>query len=76
MVPGLCTPFMGPSLVYMMIYVWSREFPDAPINIYGVVTLKVTLTLALSTLANRIEIESTFFLFLFLHRVSIFHWQH
>ncbi|KAI4384712.1 hypothetical protein MLD38_002830 [Melastoma candidum] len=39
-VPFLWTPFMGPSLVFMLIYVWSREFPNARINIYGVVSLK------------------------------------
>ncbi|KAK1576360.1 hypothetical protein Q3G72_013239 [Acer saccharum] len=35
-VPLLWTPFMGSSLVYMILYVWSREFPNARINIYGV----------------------------------------
>ena len=42
MVPLLWTPFMGSSLVYMILYVWSREFPYVPINIYGV-SLKVHL---------------------------------
>ncbi|XP_054811232.1 derlin-1.1-like [Prosopis cineraria] len=31
---------MGIPLVFMITYVWSREFPDARINIYGVVSLK------------------------------------
>ncbi|KAK0596735.1 hypothetical protein LWI29_018529 [Acer saccharum] len=35
-VPLLWTPFMGSSLVYMILYVWSREFSNVPINIYGV----------------------------------------
>ncbi|KAL5810800.1 hypothetical protein ACOSQ3_027539 [Xanthoceras sorbifolium] len=39
-VPLLWTPFMGASLVYMILYVWGREFPNARINIYGVVSLK------------------------------------
>ncbi|KAK4256447.1 hypothetical protein QN277_009308 [Acacia crassicarpa] len=39
-VPFGWTPFMGGPLVYMIVYVWSREFPDARINIYGVVSLK------------------------------------
>ncbi|OVA04667.1 Derlin [Macleaya cordata] len=39
-IPMLWTPFMGVSLVFMLVYVWSREFPNARINIYGVVTLK------------------------------------
>ncbi|GLT72222.1 hypothetical protein SLA2020_441760, partial [Shorea laevis] len=39
-VPYLSSPFMGGSLVFMMIYVWSREFPNARINFYGLVSLK------------------------------------
>ncbi|KAM3270361.1 derlin-1 [Capsicum chacoense] len=34
------SPFLGISLVFMLLYVWSREFPSANINIYGLVTLK------------------------------------
>ncbi|KAK0595212.1 hypothetical protein LWI29_004523 [Acer saccharum] len=40
MVPLLWTPFMGSSLVFMILYVWGREYPNARINIYGVVSLK------------------------------------
>lgn len=32
---------MAGSLVFMIVYVWSREFPNARISIYGLVTLKV-----------------------------------
>ncbi|XP_052879382.1 derlin-1.1-like [Gossypium arboreum] len=39
-IPFLWTPFMAGSLVFMIVYVWSREFPNAQISIYGVVTLK------------------------------------
>ncbi|KAL9321625.1 hypothetical protein ACSQ67_009678 [Phaseolus vulgaris] len=39
-VPYFRYPFMGVSLVFMIVYVWSREFPNARINIYGVVSLK------------------------------------
>ncbi|KAK4837501.1 hypothetical protein QYF36_005986 [Acer negundo] len=39
-IPLLWTPFMGSSLVFMILYVWGREFPNARINIYGVVSLK------------------------------------
>ncbi|OMO98210.1 hypothetical protein COLO4_14061 [Corchorus olitorius] len=39
-VPFLWTPFMAGSLVFMIVYVWSREFPNAKISIYGLVTLK------------------------------------
>lgn len=40
-IPMLWTPFLGVSLVFMLLYVWSREFPTAQISIYGLVTLKV-----------------------------------
>ncbi|XP_012076839.1 derlin-1 isoform X2 [Jatropha curcas] len=39
-IPLFYTPFLGISLVFMLVYVWSREFPNAQINIYGLVTLK------------------------------------
>ncbi|KAD7480327.1 hypothetical protein E3N88_03463 [Mikania micrantha] len=31
---------MGASLVFMIVYVWSRELPNIRINIYGLVELK------------------------------------
>lgn len=39
-IPPFSSPFLGVSLVFMLLYVWSREYPDAQINIYGLVTLK------------------------------------
>ncbi|KAJ7959555.1 Derlin [Quillaja saponaria] len=39
-VPFLWSPFMGVSIVFMIIYIWGREFPNARINIYGLVSLK------------------------------------
>ncbi|XP_062092219.1 derlin-1.1-like [Humulus lupulus] len=39
-IPMLSSPFMGGSLVFMIVYVWSREYPNARINIYGLVSLK------------------------------------
>lgn len=39
-IPPLQSPFLGMSLVFMLLYVWSREFPNASINIYGLVNLK------------------------------------
>ncbi|XP_042517508.1 derlin-1 [Macadamia integrifolia] len=39
-IPLLWSPFLGISLVFMLLYVWSREFPNAQISIYGLVTLK------------------------------------
>ncbi|KAH7852217.1 hypothetical protein Vadar_021892 [Vaccinium darrowii] len=41
--PWLWSPFLGVSLVFMLLYVWSREFPDAQISFYGLVTLKASL---------------------------------
>ncbi|XP_047311337.1 derlin-1 [Impatiens glandulifera] len=39
-IPWLWTPFLGVSLVFMLLYVWSREYPNANISLYGLVTLK------------------------------------
>ncbi|OMO58333.1 Derlin [Corchorus capsularis] len=39
-IPIFWTPFLGISLVFMLVYVWSREFPNAQISIYGLVQLK------------------------------------
>lgn len=39
-IPIFQSYFLGISLVFMLVYVWSREFPNANINIYGLVTLK------------------------------------
>ncbi|KAK2989596.1 hypothetical protein RJ640_027370 [Escallonia rubra] len=39
-IPMFWSPFLGVSLVFMLLYVWSREFPNANINLYGLVTLK------------------------------------
>ncbi|XP_019154785.1 PREDICTED: derlin-1-like [Ipomoea nil] len=38
--PFLWSPFMGASLVFMIVYIWGREFPDARINVYGLVEFK------------------------------------
>ncbi|CAL1414263.1 unnamed protein product [Linum trigynum] len=39
-IPFLWNPFLGISLVFMLLYVWSREFPNAQINIYGLLNIK------------------------------------
>ncbi|KAI7988561.1 Derlin-1 [Camellia lanceoleosa] len=39
-IPWFWSPFLGVSLVFMLLYVWSREFPNANISIYGLVSLK------------------------------------
>ncbi|KAJ8476681.1 hypothetical protein OPV22_020408 [Ensete ventricosum] len=39
-IPFFWSPFLGTSMVFMLLYLWSREFPTAQINIYGLVTLK------------------------------------
>ncbi|XVE54166.1 hypothetical protein DITRI_Ditri03aG0058800 [Diplodiscus trichospermus] len=61
-IPIFQTPFLGICIVFMLLYVWSREFPNAQINIYGLVTLKTLCSYAyyfhnycsgiLSTLGN------------------------
>ncbi|XP_009605271.2 derlin-1 isoform X1 [Nicotiana tabacum] len=40
LIPFFRSPFLGISIVFMLLYIWSREFPNANINIYGLVTLK------------------------------------
>ncbi|KAL9390708.1 hypothetical protein Peur_014628 [Populus x canadensis] len=39
-VPFLWSGFMGVSLVFMIVYIWGREFPNAQVSIYGLVSLK------------------------------------
>ncbi|XP_022872926.1 derlin-1.2-like isoform X2 [Olea europaea var. sylvestris] len=39
-IPYLWTPFLGPSMVFVIVYVWGREFPNARINIHGLFELK------------------------------------
>ncbi|XAR66105.1 hypothetical protein NMG60_11012190 [Bertholletia excelsa] len=39
-IPVLWSPFMGASMVFMLVYVWSREFPNARINVHGLFELK------------------------------------
>lgn len=34
-------PFLSGSLVFMLLYLWSREFPTAKISLMGVLTLQV-----------------------------------
>lgn len=41
LIPPLASPFLGISLVFMLLYVWSRELPDVQVNLYGLVALKV-----------------------------------
>lgn len=39
-IPIFWNPFLGISMVFMLLYVWSREFPNTQINLYGLVSLK------------------------------------
>lgn len=39
-VPFLWSPFKGPALVFMIVYVWSRENPNARVSIHGLVEIK------------------------------------
>nr|GMD52086.1 derlin-1.2-like isoform X2 [Ipomoea batatas] len=38
--PFLWSPFMGASLVFMIVYIWGREFPNERTNVYGLVQFK------------------------------------
>uniref|UniRef100_A0A0C9RXV1 Derlin n=1 Tax=Wollemia nobilis TaxID=56998 RepID=A0A0C9RXV1_9CONI len=40
LVPALRSYFMGRSLVFMLPYIWAREFPDAQVNISGLFNVK------------------------------------
>ncbi|ERN15185.1 derlin-1.2 isoform X1 [Amborella trichopoda] len=40
LIPPLNSLCLGISSVFMLVYVWSREFPNAQINIYGLVQLR------------------------------------
>ncbi|GLJ29444.1 hypothetical protein SUGI_0580440 [Cryptomeria japonica] len=40
LVLALNSYYMGRSLVFMLPYIWAREFPNAQVNISGLVTLK------------------------------------
>ncbi|KAK8550439.1 hypothetical protein V6N13_118957 [Hibiscus sabdariffa] len=46
-IPILRGAFLGISLVFMLVYIWSREFPNAQVNIYGLVALKVGIVFLL-----------------------------
>ncbi|WRX33318.1 Derlin - like 3, partial [Theobroma cacao] len=43
-IPMLRSPFLGISLVFMLLYIWSREFPNAQVNVYGLVALKAHIS--------------------------------
>lgn len=40
LIPPLRFPVMGPSLVFMLLYVWSREFANARVNIMGLFSVQ------------------------------------
>ncbi|XP_074589257.1 derlin-1 [Curcuma longa] len=39
-IPFFWSSFLGVSMVFMLLYVWSREFRTAQINMYGLVSLQ------------------------------------
>ena len=39
---------LGPPLVMVLVYLWSRAFPTANINFMGVVTLQVSRRLSVA----------------------------
>ncbi|KAG5558306.1 hypothetical protein RHGRI_008287 [Rhododendron griersonianum] len=40
LIPFLSSPFMASSLVFMIIYVWGREFPNERIDVHGLFQVK------------------------------------
>lgn len=40
LIPPLRLPLMGPSLVFMLLYLWSREYASARVNIMGLFTVQ------------------------------------
>jgi Derlin-2/3 len=40
-IPLLSFYYLGIPMVSMLLYVWSREYPNAHINIYGLIPLRV-----------------------------------
>ncbi|KAJ7567449.1 hypothetical protein O6H91_02G147900 [Diphasiastrum complanatum] len=40
LIPVFQFAFMGPTLVFMLLYLWSREFSNSKVNISGLVTLQ------------------------------------
>ena len=40
LVPSIQIPFFGPSLVFTLLYLWSRENPNANTSIMGMITMK------------------------------------
>ena len=40
-IPFLWTPFMAPSLVFMIVYVWGREFPNERVSNHGLFKPKI-----------------------------------
>ncbi|GER25140.1 DERLIN-1 [Striga asiatica] len=39
-IPFLWSAFLGVSLIFMLVYVWSREFPNATVSFYGLVSFR------------------------------------
>ena len=40
LVPSIQIPFFGPSLVFTLLYLWSRENPNANTSVMGMITMK------------------------------------
>ncbi|BAF16752.2 Os05g0187800, partial [Oryza sativa Japonica Group] len=43
-IPFLDIYFLGVPMVSMLLYVWSREYPNSQISMYGLVQLRVSFT--------------------------------
>ena len=45
MIPFFKFPFLASPLIFMLIYVWSRNFPTASVSIMGLVSVKVRIAI-------------------------------
>ncbi len=45
MIPFFKFPFLASPLIFMLIYVWSRNFPTASVSIMGLVSVEVRVAI-------------------------------
>ena len=45
MIPFFKFPFLASPLIFMLIYVWSRNFPTASVSIMGLVSVEVRIAI-------------------------------
>jgi len=45
LIPFFKFPFLASPLIFMLIYVWSRNFPTASVSIMGLVSVEVRVAI-------------------------------